>query len=173
MNRYVIGFAGPAGAGKSWTSSMVAQMFLEARIFGFADPLKEAYRALDPGQWKGWARAKAERNGREVAHVLGDAMRTYEPSFFERRLRERVDEYCRHADGDVLILIDDVRTQAEVDMINNDLGGSVIYITNQHVQRDAGNHWIERVPLARESILPVEDSRSAVSKAIELVKGKL
>ncbi len=119
-----IGFAGPAGAGKSTCAARLVQELCARRTasaqFSFAESLKETAR-----ESFGWDGVKDER-GRRLLQVLGaEAGRGYDPDLWVRMRDRKVQTFAKHISmpGDlrpsILVAVaDDVRFQNEVDSLD-------------------------------------------------------
>jgi hypothetical protein len=141
----VIGFAGPAGVGKSAAAAILAMRGY--KVMSFADPLRALAMDLHP-EW-GWVDLTgpgkdrrppaAERmmgrgpglSPRETLRVLGDHLRALSPGLLVETLRARIE--TARADGlERLIVVDDVRMPAEADLLRG--LGSLIHLRRDGVQ---------------------------------------
>lgn len=140
LSPLLLGFAGPAGCGKSTAASLLAAHGGWERL-SFAAPLRELLLALHPAwdQWrlgpgKDMCQADGGLSPREQLRAAGDWVKRYEPGFFANIMRRQLLanlELGRH------VVIDDVRFEGEARLIR-EMGGTVCHVsrTDVHFRRD-------------------------------------
>lgn len=131
----LLGFAGPAGCGKSTAATVLSGGGGWGRV-SFADPLREALLALHPswdlwhlGPGKDLTPANGGLSPREMMRSLGDWVKAYHPRFFIDAARESIRQHWREGRH---VVMDDVRFHAEADVIAR-LGGVVCHVSRQEV----------------------------------------
>lgn len=114
----IIGFMGLAGSGKTTFSKHFVDNY-GAKCVSFADPIKDACRALgvtkdtNPGAY------------RILAQTIGKTCRSVDRDFFVKKWSDTVTKMLRE-NAHSLIVVDDVRYRNEVEYIKM-LGGHLIY----------------------------------------------
>jgi len=157
----VIGFAGPAGSGKSLCTSLLVQMFPQGEVEAeyFAKPLKEVCRALGMNHVSLHGTQEEKEapvssmggiSGRQFMQRIGtDMFRTHFDHIFPElrgpyniwanMMKRRITNDMCHKR---LVVISDVRFPDEVQMIR-DMGGYVYYVTRTCAHASPGAHVSE------------------------------
>ena len=132
----LLGFAGPAGCGKSSAAALVASRPGWERL-SFAQPLRDLLLALHPAwdQWhlgpgKDLTPADGGLSPREQMRAVGDWVKGYDPGFFTAIGRHHLGRLLLRG---VHVAIDDVRYEAEARLIR-DLGGCVVHVSRTDIQ---------------------------------------
>lgn len=127
----LIGFAGPAGSGKTTAARMVAGRF---GMFSFAAPLKRGVREIFGFTTEQLYTLEGKQaidpiwgiSPREALQFLGtDCLRERWPDFWIRRMGHALD--CVTDVADEIIAIDDCRFPNELQMVR-DRGGIIVHI---------------------------------------------
>ena len=170
MKRKLIAFAGPAGSGKSTAAEV-----LGGNILSFAAPLKKCL--LDLFQFKpeqlytlAGKEAVDERYGvspRTVMQKFGtEFVREVVPNLWEILMKQELGKFSKES----LVVIDDCRFPAEVDLVRNE-GGVVVHITGRSLI--SSTHKSERgLKIYSEDIVidnssTLEDFKGAVSSLVK------
>jgi hypothetical protein len=128
----LLGFAGPAGVGKSTAAQLLVHQ-AGWRLVSFADPLRRLALQLRP-EWTSWHFGPGKEvtpdggglTPRETLRVLGDGIKAFYPRAF---VEVGALSIQTHLLADHPVVVDDVRFETEAEAIR-DLGGVVV-----HVQR--------------------------------------
>lgn len=136
----LLGFAGPAGCGKSTAAALLASRVGWVRL-SFAEPLRELLLALHP-HWDQWrlgpgkdlCQADGGLSPRDQMRTAGDWVKGYEPGFFANIMRRQLGAQMEMGSH---VVIDDVRFEGEARLIR-ELGGSLVHVsrTDVHFRRD-------------------------------------
>ena len=132
----LLGFAGPAGCGKSTAAALAASRPGWERV-SFAQPLRDLLLALHPAwdQWhvgpgKDLTPADGGLSPREQMRAIGDWVKAYDPGFFTAVGRHYLGRLLqRH----IHVANDDVRYEPEARLIR-DLGGFVVHVSRTDVK---------------------------------------
>lgn len=136
----LLGFAGPAGCGKSTAATLLVGQVGWVRL-SFAEPLRELLLAIHP-HWDQWrlgpgkdlCQADGGLSPRDQLRAAGDWVKAYEPGFFANIMRRQLG---MHLDQGRHVVIDDVRFEGEARLIR-ELGGSLVHVsrTDVHFRHD-------------------------------------
>lgn len=146
MNRMIIGFAGPAGCGKSESAYMITNELYYGEVLSFATPMKSCL--ADLFRFKRSQLYTSE--GKEAIDPrYGVSPRTLMQQFGTEFVRKVVpdlwwilmDQSIAKTTGP--ILIDDVRFNDEANFIRS-LGGKIVHIVGRNADIENSDHKSEK-----------------------------
>lgn len=140
---FLIGFAGPAGVGKTTAANLLGAE-LGFPVMGFADPIRAAVLRLYPlwDEWHMSAGKDLKQVGvgltpREAMQRMGDEARSWRGDIFVRLASTQVRRF--QGQGAAGAIVHDVRLPGEAEWLRA-AGGTVVHLCRKNIRFSSDHH---------------------------------